>query len=457
MLDLLLQCQPQVHHWMIPWTGIILVSLMKTMTVLTLITQPYQLQRDQKRRHIANVAEMSVQTDQIDLIAAIEKDHTYSKKVTAALQPSKSASSLAEVKTSKSKPGSRPSPPVVTPPDNHDMNEEGSVAMEDDAQDLDMLDVSVAMEDDAKDLDFSPPTETESESDADSECDPSDEPPASTNFEDIQNFVPPMNAADDRKFLVFESCVVSLFRKCQKTGCAAEVSEFKRTVVGSRLVVQTKCTAGCNFTWSSQPTLNRMGAGNLLLSAAILFSGNTYARLQDISDYLKLPILSWSQFFALQKCYLFPVINETWKSCQFGVVNDLSRESNIVLSGDGRCDRPGHSAKYGTYSLMDVNTGLIVDFVVLNKADPQVKNSNAMEPMGLRMCLENMKKWNISVNILTTDRHITVRKIIRVEFPEITHQFDLWHFCKSILYHTANIHVWKDKKFFHTCQHPPPW
>ncbi|KAI4803329.1 hypothetical protein KUCAC02_006880 [Chaenocephalus aceratus] len=118
-----------------------------------------------------------------------------------------------------------------------------------------------------------------------------------------------------------------------------------------------------------------------------------------------------SQFYALQKRYLFPVINETWISCQIGVLDGLSREPNIVLSGDGR--------------------ELVTVLVTLR--NPSVKNSNAMEPMGLKQCLSNMKKWNISINILTTDRHKTVRKILRVEFPEITHQFDLWHFCKSII------------------------
>ncbi|KAF3837440.1 hypothetical protein F7725_004904, partial [Dissostichus mawsoni] len=288
---------------------------------------------------------------------------------------------------------------------------------------------------------ISPPVVTpeaeQTESESDSECDPSDEHPTSTDFEPIQAFTVPDNTADERQFIVFESCIVNLFRKCQRTGCAAEVREFQRMLSGSRLIISTKCAAGCNYTWSSQPTLNRMGVGNLLLSAAILFSGNTYARMQDISDYLKLPILCKSQFYALQKRYLFP-------------------------------------------------------------------NSNAMEPMGLKQCLSNMKKWNISINILTTDRHKTVRKILRVEFPEITHQFDLWHFCKSIikkiikacgkkkafapllgwlqsisnhfwwcaescqgnveilkekwdsiLYHTANIHVWNDKKLFHACEHPP--
>ncbi|XP_064631695.1 uncharacterized protein LOC135489984 [Lineus longissimus] len=247
-----------------------------------------------------------------------------------------------------------------------------------------------------------------------------------------------------------------------------------------------------------------MGAGNLLLSAAVLFSGTTYAKLADMSSYLKMPILGKSQFYVLQKQYLFPVVNETWITCQTMVLDGLSQESDIVLSGDGRCDSPGHCAKYCTYSVMDTKTGLIVDFTVKNKADPSVKNSNAMEPMGLRECLNNLKKWDINISILATDRHTVIRKIMRVEFPEIAHQFDLWHFCKSILKkitkacgkkkplapllewmqsisnhfwwsaescngsvdilqekwksvinHTANIHSWRDKEHFHQCEHPP--
>ncbi len=31
-----------------------------------------------------------------------------------------------------------------------------------------------------------------------------------------------------------------------------------------------------------------------------------------------------------------------------------SVQDNLILGGDGRCDSPGHTAKYGTYTLMDL-------------------------------------------------------------------------------------------------------
>ncbi|ESP03282.1 hypothetical protein LOTGIDRAFT_171628 [Lottia gigantea] len=116
-------------------------------------------------------------------------------------------------------------PPIIPP----------EIEYEDEVE-ITMIDQSLDIEN-ANDLDFVP--DTESESDSEYDQDPPDEQPLSTDFEDIESFSVPENAADERKFLVFESCVVNLFRKCQKTGCAAEVLEFKRTVVGSRLIVST--------------------------------------------------------------------------------------------------------------------------------------------------------------------------------------------------------------------------
>ena len=41
----------------------------------------------------------------------------------------------------------------------------------------------------------------------------------------------------------------------------------------------------------------------------------------------------------------------------------------VKLIGDGRCDSPGHSAKYGTYTMMDASTGLIIDHEVVQVSE----------------------------------------------------------------------------------------
>ena len=35
---------------------------------------------------------------------------------------------------------------------------------------------------------------------------------------------------------------------------------------------------------------------------------------------------------------------------------DTMKEKELILSGDGRCDSPGKSAKFYTYSLMDLES-----------------------------------------------------------------------------------------------------
>ena len=43
----------------------------------------------------------------------------------------------------------------------------------------------------------------------------------------------------------------------------------------------------------------------------------------------------------------------------------------LILGGDGRADSPGHSAKYGTYTLMELEKCQVVDIQVVQvKYDP---------------------------------------------------------------------------------------
>lgn len=52
-----------------------------------------------------------------------------------------------------------------------------------------------------------------------------------------------------------------------------------------------------------------------------------------------------------------------WKAQQEAFIAQFQQEKKgLILAGDGRSDSPGHSAKYGSYSLIELTTGKIVDF-----------------------------------------------------------------------------------------------
>ena len=75
-------------------------------------------------------------------------------------------------------------------------------------------------------------------------------------------------------------------------------------------------------------------------------------------------------------------MRSAWKNQQAEVFADFkSRESGVVLAGDGRCDSPGHCAKYCTYTLLDVNCKKVVDFKVVSVTE--VANYNQMVKKGI--------------------------------------------------------------------------
>lgn len=100
------------------------------------------------------------------------------------------------------------------------------------------------------------------------------------------------------------------------------------------------------------------------------------------------------------------------------------------MIGDGRNDSPGYSAKYGTYTLMSVDINKIIDFQVVHVRN--AGNSSRMEKWRLVTLLNKLCHHEVTVSTLTTDRHVQIRVFMRKEHPEINHQFDVWHFGKSL-------------------------
>ena len=78
--------------------------------------------------------------------------------------------------------------------------------------------------------------------------------------------------ATQRKYIVFESQLLDLFKTCPS--CSSPSLADIKQIVGSMVKIHQSCGI-CGFSriWDSQPSIGAVPAGNLLMSAAILFSG----------------------------------------------------------------------------------------------------------------------------------------------------------------------------------------
>lgn len=198
----------------------------------------------------------------------------------------------------------------------------------------------------------------------------------------------------EKKYLVFKSCLDQLLTHCPK--CGQVVIDQKRKTIGSMLSVELTCHDGHVTHWDSQPTIKRKPVGNLLLAASILFTGNTFARVSRLASCLNLQFISESVFYDTQQQFLFPILNEAWENEQQLVRQELAVKDAVNLNGDGHCDSPGHNAKYGTYTLMDDDTGKVVAFSVVQVTE--ATSSNAMEKEGFKWCLESLDGDGVEID-----------------------------------------------------------
>lgn len=262
----------------------------------------------------------------------------------------------------------------------------------------------------------------ESDEENDTEhIDPSWEPTSSSSSSSLP---PPRNQA---KFIVFEDNLKQLLKHCYL--CGGKVHHFQLHENGSQLRVAFTCQNNCHAQWVSQPKEGGIAAGNLLVSTAIVVTGLTYQRLAEFSELLQLRIPSRASFYRVQASHIFPAINQVYTTQKEALISTFG-ENALHLSGDGRCDSPGFSAKYGTYTVMEVNSGVILCF-----AQNQVMtgiSSVALETKGCREVLKELSDFGANVKILCTDCSPSVSKMMRTEFPDINHQYDLYHLEKRI-------------------------
>lgn len=197
-------------------------------------------------------------------------------------------------------------------------------------------------------------------------------------------------------------------------------------------MVEQECGL-CSFhrTWASQPMVGSIPAGNLAISCALLFSGSLPTKLLRFFDFMNIPIISYSTFMNHQHFYLQPTIVEVWKDHQTSYIHETRQTGlPVCIGGDGRADTPGHSAKFGSYSVMDLDQGIVIDVQLVQSNE--VKSSYHMEKEGLVRSINYLQGEGVRIGTIITDRHVQIKKWIRENLCETKHSFDVWHVAKGL-------------------------
>lgn len=144
---------------------------------------------------------------------------------------------------------------------------------------------------------------------------------------------------------------------CGKAAAVGRVS----LVQGTLAVVNQVCSlCGEESDWSSQPLLKETAAGNILLSAGILFSGSLPSKALRMLKMIGVQVFSPQTYFRHQRMYLHQAVRAVWDRQQRQLLASADPDG-MLLGGDGRCDSMGHSAKYGSYSAIDLERNKVVD------------------------------------------------------------------------------------------------
>ncbi|XP_073410400.1 uncharacterized protein [Dendrobates tinctorius] len=281
----------------------------------------------------------------------------------------------------------------------------------------------------------------------------------------------------EEKYLVFESCLKKLIRMIpcmSKTKCTSPLTQYRKDTIGSYLSVEVQCRSGhTRLLWESQPRHGYQPLGNVLLSAAVLFSGSSFLTSQRMFKLLNVKSIDKTTYYKNQSMYLFMAINHHWKEEQKAVIQSI-REIPLCLAGDQQLDNPGFSAKYSVYSLMDVGSKKICSFSMeLVISGVALEDS---EKVGFQKTICELQTMNADVKMIVTDRSDAIQELLKDNYPGIVHLIDLWHLSKSIgnevlmaakhkdlliqkwksvLQHVTNVHEWGGDSDCKACHHPP--
>ncbi|XP_062570141.1 uncharacterized protein LOC134232209 [Saccostrea cucullata] len=94
-------------------------------------------------------------------------------------------------------------------------------------------------------------------------------------------------------------------------------------------------------------------------------------------------------------------------------------------------DSPGHTAQYCSYTFMEYDTKTILHIITMDKRVTEKKKAHIRESL-LCSGLAISSGQGTSYCEVVTDAHVQVASVMKKDFPDIRHSFDIWHGTKNL-------------------------
>ncbi|CAG9760342.1 unnamed protein product [Ceutorhynchus assimilis] len=221
--------------------------------------------------------------------------------------------------------------------------------------------------------------------------------------------------------LVQTKALMTLFTFCAI--CKSPITDIKRFTKGAVLHIKYKCHSGHCQKLSSFENPEKCP---VYLSGAILLNGLNFLPVFNFAKTLKLLFISSKTYYKTVRTKVSPVINKFWLGYKNSLYQEANTEKELWISGDGQYDSPGFSAKYVTYSLMNVKTEKILNFEILQRGMIEGDLEKAACEKALAEITDKLK-----VKLFLSDRHRGVGVLLRNKYPYIQHEY-VWHLSKSL-------------------------
>ena len=170
---------------------------------------------------------------------------------------------------------------------------------------------------------------------------------------------PESSPLDEKQFVVSESALYQILSVCQY--CCSEATSYIQYTKGTLISTTSVCINGHISMWKNQPSHKSMPWSNLMTATAIMCSGVNAAKALKMFEHMSLQMFSSRTYTRLQSLHVAPSATVTWDSEQATLLQEMNNRP-VVLGDDARCYSPEYSAKYGSYTLMDLVTKKILDF-----------------------------------------------------------------------------------------------